>query len=161
MTCDRLKACPTLRCHKTCHKCCWRAFVTRSREWPATIDSTVHGKRVRGEPSPYPVALGDLFCRDSKGYCSIPFGIPALAGMRTWRRLSSSRPAASHCTRPHRSRREGLWREHKNQGRCQPGRRAVLEENNVRLTADILPCVGRFLKPQSTSGRSDICFSFS
>jgi hypothetical protein len=34
----------------------------------------------------------------------------------------------------------------KNQGRCQPGRRAVLEENNVRLTANILPFAGPFLK---------------
>jgi hypothetical protein len=29
---------------------------------------------------------------------------------------------------------EGLWRGHANQGRCQPGRRAVLEETSLSLT---------------------------
>jgi hypothetical protein len=41
---------------------------------------------------------------------------------------------------------EGLWRGHAFQGRCQPGRRAVLEEKTDRLTLEIIPRMGRFLK---------------
>jgi hypothetical protein len=58
------------------------------------------------------------YCRSSKGFCSIPSGF---------------RKNGSECgedfSPPGFLAPRMLWRGHENQGRCEPGRRAVLEEN--------------------------------
>ena len=78
------------------------------------------GARTRSvRPSPYPVALSHRFRLGLVGFLLHPVRIP-IARKRTRRRLLSSRLVASRI----------LWRGHANQGRDQPGRRAVLEEND-------------------------------
>src|ERR1700688_1524221 len=58
------------------------------------------------------------FCRSSKGFCSIPSG---------FRKNGSER--GEDFFPPRFSASRILWRAHAIQGRCEPGRRAVLEEN--------------------------------
>jgi hypothetical protein len=66
-------------------------------------------------------------CRGSKGFCSIPSGfhfVEADAAKTTFLQ-AFKRPVYPD---PRVAGKGILWRGHANQGRCQPGRRAVLEE---------------------------------
>lgn len=75
------------------------------------------------------MALGDCLLPELEGFLLHPVRIP-IVRKRTRRRLLSSRHSTSVPVYPDpRVAGKGiLWRGHTNQGRCQPGRRAVLEE---------------------------------